>query len=883
MRSSKDKSPIMARGGKPAPLKSILCTEELNRRPSRPPDYGKENRALLSLAQALADSPRTILQALADMILEVLEVGTSGVSLLARDESAFYWPAVSGAWKEHVGGGTPRDFGPCGTVLDRNAPQVFQHAERHFTYLRTVAPPMEEALLVPFYVAGKAVGTVWAIAHDERRKFDAEDMRRLVSLSRFASAAYQTVNSLKLSDQQSERLQQSQTALTQRMAELQMSSAEAGESRRAALNLMEDAVRSRQELEKLNVELRESEELYRTLFALSPVAIYTCDASGVILGYNARAAELWGRKPVPGDSDEGFCGSFKLYRPDGSFMPHEQTPVADVLSGKIPGVHDARVHIERPDGSRVIVMVNIAPLKDGRGEVIGAINCFVDITDREKADAELRKSEQTFRSIFDHSNDAIFIINPAQDAIVDVNVKAWQLLGYSREELLSLPISAVHPYEMPALQEFARSVSESGQGWTDTLTCLHRDGHPIPAEISASTIERDGSMCMIALVRDITERKHAEKARAQLAAIVESSDDAMISKTLDGTITTWNKGAERLLGYTAEEAIGQNVTLIIPYDRLDEETSILARLDRGERIEHFETVRKRKDGSLLDVSLTISPLQDAAGRIVGASKVARDITQQRRDRQALQQAHDRLEYLVEQRTAAVKKLSAEVIRSQDEERRRISRELHDSVGQYLVLAKMTVEELRMPSIPKKEAKALSQVSEILDRCMAEARTISHLLHPPLLDEVGLTSAAHWYVEGFSKRSGIQVNLDVSEDLKRLPGMVEIVLFRILQESLTNVHRHAKTQLVDVQIQVGAGKVTLEVRDHGRGIPPQLLERFRTTGQGAGVGLNSMRERVGELGGWFEIQSSKNGTLVRVAVPLVAGDSSLKVVAAGSHG
>ncbi|MGH9685526.1 MAG: PAS domain S-box protein [Candidatus Acidiferrales bacterium] len=883
MRSSKDKSPIMARNGKSAPLKSILCTEELNRRPSRPPDYHKENRALVSLAQALADSPKTILQTLADTILEVLGVGTSGVSLLARDESAFYWPAVAGAWKEHVGGGTPRDFGPCGTVLDRNAPLMFQHAERHFTYLQTVAPPMEEAMLVPFYVAGKAVGTVWAIAHSERRKFDAEDLRQLVSLGRFASAAYQTINSLQLFERRGERLEQSQTVLTQQMAEIQKSSEGSRDSRRAALNLMEDAVRSRQDLEKLNIELGESEERYRTLFALSPVAIYTCDASGVVRDFNQRAAELWGRRPNLGDQYERFCGSSKLFTPEGVFVPHEQCPMVDVLSGKLPGVRDMEVQVERPDGSRITVIVNIAPLTNERGEIIGAVNCFVDITDRIKADAKLQKSEQTFHSIFDHSNDAIFIINPARDAIVDVNVKAWQLLGYSREELLSLPISAVHPGEMPALQEFAQSVARSGKGWTDTLTCLHKDGHLIPAEISASMIERDGSMCMIALVRDITERKHAEKARAQLAAIVESSDDAMVSETLDGTITSWNKGAERLFGYAAEEAIGQNITFIIPDDRLHEERTILELLNRGERVEHFETARKSKGGSLLDVSLTISLMKGTAGRIVGASKVARDITQQKRDRHALQEAHDRLEYLVEQRTAAVRKLSAEVIRSQDEERRRISRELHDSVGQYLSLAKMTVEELRNSTAPKKEAKALSQVSDILDKCLAEARTISHLLHPPLLDEVGLASAAHWYVEGFSKRSGIQVNLNVSEDLKRLPGMLEIVLFRILQESLTNVHRHAQTQSVDVQIQVGAGEVTLDVRDHGRGIPPQLLERFRSTGQGAGMGLVGMRERILELGGRFEIQSNKNGTLLRVAAPLSAGDSPDKAAAAGNHG
>ena len=203
------------------PLESILCTEELNQRPSRLPDYEAENRALVLLVRALANSPRIILQTLADTILEVFQADSAGISLLTKEDGGkrFYWPAIAGVWQPHVGGGTPRDFGPCGDVLDRDAPLLFRHFERRYAYLLPVTPPIEECLLVPFYSHDKAVGTIWAVAHDERRKFDAEDLRQLQSMGRFASAAYQAVEIMAASEQREEALRHSNAELerTQRV------------------------------------------------------------------------------------------------------------------------------------------------------------------------------------------------------------------------------------------------------------------------------------------------------------------------------------------------------------------------------------------------------------------------------------------------------------------------------------------------------------------------------------------------------------------------------------------------------------------------------------------------------------------------------------------
>ncbi len=186
-----------------AALESILCTEDLHRRPSRRPDHEKENRALVALMSALDDSPSTIFQTLADTILDITQCDSAGLSLLTRDGKKpdvygerFYWPAIAGMWNPHVAGGTPHNFGPSGDVLDRSCTLLFTHFEQRYPYLLPVLPAAVECLLIPFYVGGQAVGMIWAIMHSDRRKFDAEDDRVMGSLGKFASSAYQALASI---------------------------------------------------------------------------------------------------------------------------------------------------------------------------------------------------------------------------------------------------------------------------------------------------------------------------------------------------------------------------------------------------------------------------------------------------------------------------------------------------------------------------------------------------------------------------------------------------------------------------------------------------------------------------------------------------------------
>lgn len=463
-----------------------------------------------------------------------------------------------------------------------------------------------------------------------------------------------------------------------------------------------------------------------------------------------------------------------------------------------------------------------------------------------------REPEQKAR-LLDLSSDAI-LVRDSRDRITFWNDGATEIYGFSRDEAVGRVSHELLRTEFPEPLESIREKLARDGRWSGDLrhTCANGSRVTVSTRWVAERDAHGNLLSVLETNRNISGMMRAQETQNRLAAIVESSEDAIVSKDLDGIITSWNKAAERIFGYSAEEAVGRHITLIIPHDRLGEENDILARLRRGERVEHFETVRQRKDGTQFDVSVTISPVKDARGRIVGASKVARDITDHKKMENALREAE----------------LSGRLLQLQDEERRRVARELHDGAGQLLAALGMnnsTVAEEKARLSPQ-AAKRVEENDSLIDQAISEIRTVSHLLHPPLLDEVGLQSALSEYVHGFGQRSRIRVDLEFPSALERLPHTVELSLFRIVQECLTNIHRHSGSPTAHVRLTRLPGEIQLEVADEGRGIDPEIQEKF-FAGRSTGVGLQGMRERVRQIGGALQIHSNEKGTSVRVFLPV----------------
>ena len=376
-------------------------------------------------------------------------------------------------------------------------------------------------------------------------------------------------------------------------------------------------------------------------------------------------------------------------------------------------------------------------------------------------------------------------------------------------------------------------------------------------------------------VAELQQRlEYLEKQRAshqvaeQLRLLVEAVHDyAIFMLEPDGRIKTWNAGAQRIKGYKASEIIGKHFSCFYS----DEDNSSgkpqreLEIALRDGRVED-DGWRVRKDGSQFWANVIITALRDADGNLVGFGKVTRDVTERMLVQRSLEDSQRKLQTSEK----SLRQLSLHLLRTQDEERRRIGRDLHDSLGQTLAVLKMKLDSLvnRPSGNPASDANDLKQCSQFTDEAVKEVRTISYLLYPPMLEEMGLKSAIPWYLEGFMKRSGITTTFEISPGFNRLPSDIELALFRVLQESLTNVHRHSGSAIADVRLSMVDGAAVLEVSDQGQGLKTQNFEKSGQDWIGAlGVGLRGMNERIRQVGGSLEIASRADGTTITANVPI----------------
>lgn len=594
------------------------------------------------------------------------------------------------------------------------------------------------------------------------------------------------------------------------------------------------------ERKRREIELRESEERFSKAFHSSPAPlIITGLADGRFLHANNSFLRAFGyeRDEVIGKTVDDL--NLYVAHQDRKKLIEEMR-----TRGALRG-YDCRARTK--SGQILDLLVSVEPVKLNGSECI--LSTAYDITERKNVEEALRESEERYRELFENAKDALYV-HDLSGRYTSFNRAAEQLSGFSRDEILGKHFSNfISPAHLRYTREnLCRKLDHKGET-TYEVDLVTKDRKRVPIEISSRLIYENGiAIGVQGVARDITERKRAEETYARFALIVESSDDAIIGKNLDGTILSWNPGAEKIYGYSAREVIGCHISILVPPDRKNEVPHILESIRKGESISHHESVRRRKDGKLINVSLTISPIRDAQNKIVGASTIARDVTERKQAEQALQSFSRRL------------------IEAQEAERQNIARELHDEIGQVLTAVRINLLSLGR-SAPSDLTLPIDDSLAIVDEALDRVRELSLNLRPPVLDNLGLGSALRWYVDRYARRSGIVADLQTDLDGRRLRVDLETACFRITQEALTNIARHAEATHVLVCLKCTNGNLDLKIIDNGVGFDVGDLIKDSHSA----LGLRGMEERAVAARGHLKIDSAPaRGTEVRASFPLKDG-------------
>ncbi|MGA3267436.1 MAG: PAS domain S-box protein [Verrucomicrobiota bacterium] len=451
---------------------------------------------------------------------------------------------------------------------------------------------------------------------------------------------------------------------------------------------------------------------------------------------------------------------------------------------------------------------------------------------RQHAASQLRDREERLRAILETAVEGIITIDE-RGTIESFNPAAERIFGYRAREVIGKNVRLLMPSpDREAHDSYLANYLRTGRariiGIGREVSGRRKDGTVFPMDLSVSEVRLADQRLFTGFIRDITERRRAEDALRYNAALVESSDDAIVGKTLEGYVTSWNRGAESIFGYTQDEMLGKHISILIPPDRLAEEPGILEKIRRGESVDHFETLRQRKDGRLIDVSVTISPIRDAAGRIIGASKVARDISERKR-------------------------LEREVLEISDREQRRIGHDLHDGLCQQLAAVELMSEVLgkKMQLQSPDAARRADEIAHSVRDAIGQTRSLARGLSPVTLESEGLVSALHELAVNTEKSFNVQCRLDGDRGVSVPRHSVATHLFRLAQEAVFNAIKHGKAREICIQLKTDPDRIYLAITDNGRGFPARMPKN-------KGMGLRIMRFRAGMIGGTLTLERSAAG-------------------------
>jgi PAS domain S-box-containing protein len=615
-------------------------------------------------------------------------------------------------------------------------------------------------------------------------------------------------------------------------------------------------IRAINERKQAEQAIKESEERYRALIENFPAGNIT------VFDRNLRLTFVGGEDARNYGTAEMFLGK-----------PLCEVASADTCAVVEPNLRRAfagnTVTYETPHEGRTY-RATAAPLAWKDGVVVEVIVAAANITEQKQIEEALRESEERFRLLTEVTNDAIW------DWDLTTNELWWnegfeKLFGFRRDEIektIDSWYNRVHPEDRDrVIPGIHRLIAEAGTDWSDEYRFLCKSGRYAYVLDRGQVIRNaDGkAVRMVGGMRDLTERREAEAAllasEERFRATFEQAPIGMAEISPEGAFERVNPRLCEMFGYSAEELLARNARTLTHREDWPMTSVLVAEVLAGKRTT-FEIDKRyiRKDGSVLWAHAISTILHDAAGAPRTFIAVIEDVTARKLADQAIQN------------------LPARLLRAQDEERRRIARELHDSTAQELAVVAMNLGRLeewiegRDPWAENLLADSLA----VLAQGNRDLRTLAHLLHPPMLEELGLARALRHYVEGFSQRSGIRVELECGQDLERCSDEIETALFRVVQESLANVHRHSTSDCAFLKLVSAGDNIELTIADHGRGLPPGLVTGTADEAR-IGVGISGMRQRMRQLKGRLDLISDSKGTTVHAVLPFCAKDARPKSI------